>query len=123
MEASAMLVVFRMIETGAVKLLSSEVLRYENARNPHPERAVFVEVVLSSAVSFQSLDEQIRERAKAIQLMGIQTLDALHLASAERLRAGRVLTVDDTVLRRYRGAVIVQNPVRFVQDYAEKEKP
>jgi hypothetical protein len=41
LESSAMIAVFAMIENKAVSLVSSEVLLYENARNPFKERRIF----------------------------------------------------------------------------------
>jgi len=41
LEASAMLLVFGLIEKRIISIVSSEVLIYENSQNPHAERQLF----------------------------------------------------------------------------------
>lgn len=49
LESSAMITIFAMIEIKSFSLVSSEVLRFENSRNPFEERRSFVSSVLAHA--------------------------------------------------------------------------
>ena len=66
----------------------SEVLIYENSQNPYAERQIFVTLVLHKARVIQELNDRLAKRAREIEALGIKGLDALHLACAERLKAG-----------------------------------
>lgn len=45
-EATAMLVVFQLIEKNILDLVSSDILIFENSKNPFPDRKLFVEFIL-----------------------------------------------------------------------------
>jgi hypothetical protein len=49
LESSAMITVLAMIESKSFALVSSEVLIFENSRNPFEERRIFVSSVLTQA--------------------------------------------------------------------------
>jgi predicted nucleic acid-binding protein len=55
----------------------------------------------------------LAKRAQEIEAAGIKGLDALHLACAERLKAGYFVTCDDRIIRKYTGKAIAINPVEF----------
>jgi hypothetical protein len=87
LEASAMLLVFGLIEKRIISIVSSEVLIYENSQNPHAERQIFVTSVLHKARVIQTLNNRLARRAQEVEALGIKGLDALHLTCAERLKA------------------------------------
>jgi len=61
-----------------------------------------------------ALTSDIAERAKAIQKYGLQTVDSLHFASAEKARASVLLTVDNDFIKnagRIDSPLKVENPV------------
>jgi predicted nucleic acid-binding protein len=119
-EASAMIMIFSMLEKGAFTLVSSEALVWENNANPFAERKSFVSAVLTGAEVTQKIDEKVFRRAKRIEKScRIAGLDALHLACAEHLKAVFV-TCDDKVLKRYTGSVKVMNPVDFAWQNVEE---
>lgn len=122
MESSSMLIIFMLIDAKAIEFVSSDVLSFENSGNPYEERLEFVKLCLQSASRIQSLDENILKRAEEIEQFQIKGLDALHLACAEKLKATYFITCDDTIIKRYKGAVTVQNPVDFISDVFKKEK-
>lgn len=121
MEATSMLLVFGLIEKRIITVVSSEVLLYENSRNPYPERQLFVTAVLQKARVIQTLDDRLADRAQELEQQGIKGLDALHLACAEKLKSGYFVTCDDRILRRYSGAIAVLNPVEFTMRMVHKE--
>jgi len=121
LEASAMLLVFGLIEKRIISIVSSEVLIYENSQNPYAERQIFVTSVLHKAHVIQTLNDRLAKRAQEIEALGIKGLDALHLACAERLKAGYFVTCDDRIIRKYTGMVIAVNPVELTMTMLKQE--
>jgi predicted nucleic acid-binding protein len=119
LEASAMILVFAMLEKTSIKLVSSEALIYENNANPFAERRSFVSAILQKAVVIQTLNEHLLDRAKEVETsFSIKGVDALHIACAEKLKA-TFLTCDDKIIKRYVGKLQVMNPIDFAQRYTE----
>jgi len=121
LEASAMLLIFGLIEKRIISIVSSEVLLYENSQNPYAERRIFVTSVLHKARVIQTLNDRLAKRAQTIEALGIKGLDALHLACAERLKAGYFVTCDDRVIRKYTGMLITVNPVELTMIMLKQE--
>jgi len=121
LEASAMLLVFGLIEKRIISIVSSDVLVYENSRNPYAERQIFVTSVLRKARVIQTLNDSLAKRAQEIEVMGIKGLDALHLACAERLKADYFVTCDDRMIRKYTGTTVVINPVKLTMQVLQQE--
>lgn len=115
LEALAFAMILQMIEAGEAQLLSSDVLEFENSRNPFPQRRTWVAFYLSLADHHQKLDAAIRKRARNLERQGIKPLDALHLACAEEAKADYFITCDDQIVKRYQEKhVTVINPVDFI---------
>ena len=121
LEATAMLLVFSLIENRIISIVSSEVLIYENSQNPYAERQLFVTSVLHKARVIQRLNDRLAKRAQEIEALGIKGLDALHLACAEKLKAGYFVTCDDRIIRKYTGKVIAINPVELTMTMLKQE--
>ena len=121
LEASAMLLVFGLIEKRIISIVSSDVLVYENSRNPYAERQIFVTSVLRKAGVIQTLNDRLAKRAQEIEVLGIKSLDALHLACAERLKADYFVTCDDKMIRKYTGTVVVVSPVELTMHVLQQE--
>ena len=121
LEASAMLLIFGLIEKRIIAIVSSDVLVYENSRNPYSERQIFVTSVLRKARVIQTLNDSLAKRAQEIEVMGIQGLDALHLARAERLKVDYFVTCDERMIRKYTGTVVVINPVELTMHVLQQE--
>lgn len=121
LESSAMLLVFGLLEKRIISIVSSDVLVYENLRNPYAERQIFVTSVLRKARVIQTLNDSLAKRAQEIEALGIKGLDALHLACAERLKADYFVTCDDRMIRKYIGTVVVVNPVELTVRVLQQE--
>jgi len=121
LEASAMLLVFGLIEKRIISIVSSDVLVYENSRNPYAERQIFVTSVLRKARVIQTLNDNLAKRAQEIEVLGIKGVDALHLACAERLKANYFVTCDDRMIRKYTGTIVVVNPVELTMHVLQQE--
>lgn len=100
MEAAAVLRLFELCAAGELQLISSEALRFEASRNPHPIRKSFTEEVLAHARLFIKTDAQVERRAREYTAAGIKPLDALHLASAVEAGARYFCTCDDKLLKK-----------------------
>ncbi len=100
---------------------SSDVLVYENSRNPYAERQIFVTSVLRKARVIQTLNDNLASRAQEIEASGIKCLDALHLACAEILKVDYFVTCDDRIIRKYTGTVVVINPVELTMRVLQRE--
>ena len=122
LESSAMLLVFGLIEKRIISIVSSDVLVYENSRNPYAERQIFVTSVLRKARVIQTLNDRLARRAQEIEELGIKGLDALHLACAERLKADYFVTCDDRMIRKYTGTIVVINPVELTMQVLQQEE-
>lgn len=115
LEALAFAVILQMREASSVELVNSDVLEFENSRNPFLHRKTWVSFYLSLAAEYQESDESIRKRAQGLENQGLGPVDALHLACAEEARAEYFITCDNRIIKRYRGeALKVMNPVDFV---------
>jgi predicted nucleic acid-binding protein len=119
-ETLAFSIVLQMIETGEVELISSWVLEFENSRNPFAERRQWVTYYLSFASSVQEANDRIKKRATTLEKVGIDSIDALHIASAEVSGATHFLTCDDDILKKYtqlpEKRLNVCNPVKFIME-------
>jgi len=122
MESSSMLIIFTLIDSGAIELIVSDVLLFENKNNPYLERHAFVNLCIQKAKQIQMIHEGILTRAQEMESQHIKGLDALHLACAEELNADYFLTCDDIILKRYRGKIKIQNPIDFVITLLKKEE-
>ena len=122
LEATAMLLLFSLIEKRIISIVSSEVLIYDNLQNPYAERQLFVALVLHKARVIQRLDDKLAKRAQEIEGLGIKGVDALHLACAERLNTGYFVTCDDRIIRKYTGKVIAINPVELTMTMLKQDE-
>lgn len=101
-------------------LIGSEAIDYEISRIPDAERRVKAERIASISREKTIVDESIISRAQEIEREGLKSMDALHLACAER-SAEVMLTTDDDIVRlatRKSASVRVRvmNPARWLLD-------
>lgn len=114
LETEAAVAILALVQAGTITLISSAVLRYENSRNPDPERRRWMERTLQLCQIDQAMTAQLEQRAAALEALGLKALDALHVASAETSRAECFLTCDERLSRRYVGPLMILNPTAFV---------
>ncbi len=114
LETLAFGVILQMVTEGEIDLVASEVVEYENSRNPVALRRAWMDRCLGLAKYRIAMSHDILNRAKALEAQGIGGLDSLHLACAETGGAIHFLTCDDRVVERYAGSLKVQNPVDYV---------
>ena len=122
-EAEAILGVLTLCEAGHVELMTSDTLIFELGRNPNPVRKEYALKVLTKATVFIQIDNQIEERARALQAEGIKPVDALHLASAVAAKADYFCTCDDRFLKRAKavdtGPTKVVSPLELITEVTQ----
>ena len=119
LETQALRTILQLVESNQLELVSSSVLDYENSRNSNSIRQGWVRRCLELAKTYQSLQNDIIQRAKILEGEGLKQIDALHVASAEKASCDIFLACDDRLLRRYSGPLKAINPVNFVLEITE----
>ena len=99
-EAEAVLTILRLVESGDVELLSSEVLQFEIARIPDAPRQAKASEMLKLASQVLELVDAMEVQAESFIKVGIKPMDALHLASASWTKADYFCTCDDKLLKK-----------------------
>lgn len=117
-ESEATFYVQCMIRQGAVELVWSYVLDYENSANPFPERRSAVEAWSTSATLSVGECSEVLERAEAFTRIGIKPLDALHVACAAVGGCDAFLTTDRDLLKKSKRLedVEILDPAMFVRE-------
>jgi hypothetical protein len=82
LETEAKLYIQEKIVKGEIQLVWSYVLDYENVFNPYEERRRVIERWRALAAMDISESQEILSQAKVIQILGLKSKDALHLACA-----------------------------------------
>ena len=100
LEAEAVLGILALCGSGQVELISSDALIFEIERTPNIARQEYTLEVLSTAKVFVELNDQVEERAREFNAIGVKPLDALHLASSEAAQADYFCTCDDRFLKK-----------------------
>jgi predicted nucleic acid-binding protein len=101
-ETLALAELLAFVDFGTVMLLHSVAHRSENQRNINPDRARKVAAILERGPLAVQAPADFGDRARALRRSGMTTLDALHFAWAEALRADLFVTVDDRLLKQAR---------------------
>jgi|UniRef100_UPI0037843E67 predicted nucleic acid-binding protein len=114
LETHALCVILNLVEIGRFKMVRSPIHDLENARNPKEFRRLWVERCLTLATHAVSLNLAIKQRALALESLGVGALDSLHAACAEAAGCDHLLTCDDRFRKRYQGPITVLNPADFV---------
>ena len=120
LEAEAIISIFKHIEKGHWFWLSSTIVNYEISQTIDIERKTRLKSLANSASEFVSINQDIIDRAKQIQNLGITTYDALHLASAEHGQANIFLSTDDKLIKAAKRNhdktfVKIENPLVWLQ--------
>jgi hypothetical protein len=110
-ETLAIEAILQLCRNGDHEMITSDALRFENARNPNPERKQLAGDLLALALADVPHSVDLEKLALIWQNVGIGLLDALHLASAELAGVDRFATCDDALLHK---ASRVVSKVRIV---------
>ncbi|MCP2727870.1 PIN domain-containing protein [Limnofasciculus baicalensis] len=115
LEAKAVEAILLLIETSTIDLVASAVLAYEISQNPYRERQDIAVRILQQAKAYQTLAPEIIVRGRQLESTDrIASVDALHIACEEALVTDYFITCDDRLIKRYKGAMSLLNPVEFI---------
>jgi len=121
LETDAVLIILSMAESGKIRVVSSEVLEFENAENTNVERRQRAALVISGLRPKLRLNAVAIAAAKEIEMRKIGGYDALHLAIANENGVDSFLTTDARLLRfgaksGFRMHTKIMSPVDFVKE-------
>jgi len=125
LEAEAVLLIMARCAARQWEWLSSDILDYEIAQTPDPERRARVALLARYAQRYVTVNDDITIRAMALETLGVDAFDALHIASAEAGQADVFLTTDRALLRRaarIAGALSIRvvNPLTWLREVLHK---
>jgi predicted nucleic acid-binding protein len=119
LEAESILSVLDLVKAARIQLVSSDTRDFETGRNPNPTRYEFASETIADATTHVRLTHAVQNRAHELNQKGIDTLDSLHLASAEAAEVDLFCTCDDTFLkkakREVRGKTKVVSPLELAE--------
>jgi predicted nucleic acid-binding protein len=119
LESEAVKAIIKKAIKGDVVIVGSDVVDYEIDNMSNLDRKDAVALLCSTASEMQELNDDIVARAREIEKIGIDTLDALHIASAEKANADIFFTVDDAIVKKYTATkskfhVQILNPLNWM---------
>jgi predicted nucleic acid-binding protein len=117
-ESEAVATILENIRSHSVELVWSSAIDYENGRSPVTERREAVSQWRSYSLIEITAGENVEHLAHSLLELGIDKLDAIHIASSITGSADYFVTTDDRILKRGGkiGEINIVNPV----DLAEK---
>ena len=118
LETEAKLHVQENIRNGALALVWSYILDFENAANPFEERRVTIAGWKQAAMIDVEESPAILLKASALVDIGLKAKDALHLSCAIVGGCRYFLTTDDDIYRcgQQVGEITVSDPTSFVRE-------
>jgi predicted nucleic acid-binding protein len=124
-EAEAVSLILRRVERRVFHHVSSEMAVIEINSMPDSQRRNRVLSMLPDKSDILPLTGELIQRARQLQTMGLKPADAVHVGSAEFLRADVFLTCDDRLLKavrrhRERVRVMVSNPLTWIEAHDKR---
>lgn len=121
LEAEAILSIFNYSRTAGWIVIGSDAIDYEISKLPDDDKRLMVQILSTVRDAHVRIDAVVEKRATEIKRLGLKTLDALHVACAEKAKAEILLTTDGNFLRkaaRNKGMlkVKIENPQRWVME-------
>lgn len=99
LEALAVASLLGSFQRGEIRIVTSPILELENSRNPDTSRRDAVADILSRFERAKPSRTELAADARRLVGLGVQALDALHLASAIQAHCEMFVTCDDGILR------------------------
>lgn len=120
-ETEAKLYIQREIEKGALKLVWSYILDYENSANPYEIRQTSISKWKQKASFFVTEDKDILKEANRLTNYEIKAKDALHIACAKYVNSDYFITTDDKILNKSDqiDGLTLLNPVDMLDEIEE----
>jgi predicted nucleic acid-binding protein len=116
-ETDAKLQIQELVKNGALKLVWSFVLDYENSANPFDE----IKIKIAEWKRLASIDcgysESVHQKPAALMKLGLRQMDASHVACALFADADYFITTDKKILNKHITDIKVVNPIDFIRGY------
>ena len=121
LEAEAILSILNHSRTVGWSVIGSDAIDYEISKMPDDDKRLMVQILSTVHDAHVRVDAVVEKRAIEIKRLGLKTLDALHVACAEKAKAEILLTTDDNLLSKAEKnkrtlKVKVENPLRWVME-------
>jgi len=118
LEAEVKLKIQEVIRKGALELIWSYILDYENSKNPFTERREQISKWRMYAVKDIIENKDVLSVAEILQEKRINKVDSLHIACAIHAESDYFLTTDDAILKK---ATLVEglhvtDPIGFIKE-------
>ena len=117
-ETIAKLQIQALMRMGRIEYAWSDVLGLEVSHNPFKDRQErILDWMVGAAVYIESTEDVV-ERGREIEALGVKPKDALHLASAEKAECDWFFTTDKGILKKVHrlGGMRVANPIEFAME-------
>jgi predicted nucleic acid-binding protein len=115
LETRSKLAIQGMIKDGRLELVWSEVVDFENSKNPFEERKAKVSEWKILAVERVEMSDFICERAQRLMTLGLRQKDASHVACAIFGKADYFVTTDKKILNKRVQDIELINPIDLVR--------
>ena len=99
-ETFAKLQIQALMRMGRIEYAWSDVLGLEVSRNPFKDRQERILDWMVGAAVYVESTEDVVERGREIETLGVKPKDALHLASAEKAECDWFFTTDKGILKK-----------------------
>lgn len=118
LESEAKLKIQEHIRFGLYELVWSNILDYENSKNPFRERREQIGKWQKYANVDIEADDSVIELAKSLNQLGLKNFDALHIACAITAKADYFLTTDKGILKKSPmiSDIQIKNPIDFIRE-------
>jgi len=125
LESESVLTILNHSKAKGWRLLNSEVISIEISKIPDNDKRRKVTLLSTMLQSHIIVDDDIEKRATELENLTFKPFDALHVACAEKGRAGILLTTDDAFMRKASQCkdtirVRIENPVRWLMEVIEE---
>jgi hypothetical protein len=117
LEAQTKLLIQAEIAVGRLNLVWSFILDKENSDNPFEDKKAQIAHWKKIANVIVKPEPGILARTKELELLGIKTSDAMHIASAIMGGAEYFITTDKKLLNKSVSDITMINPMDFVRRY------
>jgi hypothetical protein len=124
LEADAILAILDRCGTRSWILRGSDVVEFELSRTQDETKRENAQNLYSATTEAFRTTPELKERADALQELGIKTMDSFHRAIAENGNVDIYLTTDDILIKKAQGAnlnIKVSNPVNWLMEVTGNE--
>ncbi len=117
LEAESKIYIQENILLKKLELVWSYILDYENTANPFDERRNSIQIWKNHATDDIVENDKIINKAETIQLKGIKSKDALHIACAIFSKSDYFITTEDSILKKLKDfdEINIIDPINFIR--------